>query len=228
MADMPAPPTPKKFGRELVIRTASSVILAPLAVWAVWTGEWPYLLLVSAILFIGLYEWVRLTGFGALAVIGVLYLGLNLMALIWLRSQPEIGRDLTFFLLLSVWAVDTGAYFAGRLIGGPKLAPRFSPSKTWAGLFGGMAAAAAIGLLWAFIAGARQPQLALLLGPVIAVIAQTGDIMESALKRRAGAKDSGNLIPGHGGILDRIDGLLLAAPFFALYQFCLGLKLGWW
>ena len=228
MADMPAPPTPKKFGRELVIRTASAVILAPLAVWVVWTGEWPYLLLVSAILFIGLYEWVRLAGIGALAVIGVLYLGLNLMALIWLRSQPEIGRDLTFFLLLSVWAVDTGAYFAGRLIGGPKLAPRFSPSKTWAGLFGGMAAAAAIGLLWAFIAGARQPQLALLLGPLIAVIAQTGDIMESALKRRAGAKDSGNLIPGHGGILDRIDGLLLAAPFFALYQFCLGLKLGWW
>lgn len=228
MADMPAPPTPKKFGRELVIRTASAVILAPFAVWAVWTGTWPYLLLISVILLTGLYEWVRLTGFGALAVIGVLYLGLNLMALIWLRSQPEIGRDLTFFLLLSVWAVDTGAYFAGRLIGGPKLAPRFSPSKTWAGLFGGMAAAAAIGLLWAFIAGARQPQLALLLGPVVAVIAQTGDIMESALKRRAGAKDSGNLIPGHGGILDRIDGLLLAAPFFALYQFCLGLKLGWW
>ncbi len=228
MADMPAPPAPKKFGRELVIRTASAVILAPLAVWAVWTGEWPYLLLVSAVLFIGLYEWVRLAGVGALAVIGVLYLGLNLLALIWLRSQPEIGRDLTFFLLLSVWAVDTGAYFAGRLIGGPKLAPRFSPSKTWAGLFGGMAAAAAIGLLWAFIAGARQPQLALLLGPLIAVIAQTGDIMESALKRRAGAKDSGTLIPGHGGILDRIDGLLLAAPFFALYQFCLGLKLGWW
>lgn len=228
MADMPAHPIQKKFGRDLVIRTASAVILAPLAIWAVWTGEWPYLVLVSSVLFIGLYEWVRLAGAGTLAVIGVLYLGLNLIALIWLRSQPEIGRDLTFFLLLSVWAVDTGAYFAGRLIGGPKLAPRFSPAKTWAGLFGGMAAAAAIGLLWAFIAGARQPQWALLLGPVIAVIAQTGDIMESALKRRAGAKDSGTLIPGHGGILDRIDGLLLAAPFFALYQFCLGLKLGWW
>lgn len=233
MADAPASfatsPTPKKkFGRELVVRTASALVLAPIAVFCVWTGGIAYLALITLALIIGLYEWIKLTRFGVLGVLGVIYLTVNLAAFIWLRATPEIGRELTFYVLLSVWAVDIGAYFAGRLIGGPKLAPKFSPSKTWAGLFGGMVSAALIGYAWAYVAGARTPELALLIGAVISVVAQIGDIMESALKRRAGAKDSGTIIPGHGGVLDRIDGLLLAVPFFVLFHLLVGIRLQWW
>lgn len=219
---------PKKFGRELLIRTASAVVLAPVALWCVYSGGWPYLLLISAALFAGLYEWLRLTKISLLGVIGIAYLSANLVAFITLRSIADIGRDLTFYVLLSVWAVDIGAYFAGRLIGGPKLAPRFSPSKTWAGLFGGMIASALIGFAWADVAGARIPEVALLLGLVIGITAQIGDILESALKRKYGVKDSGNMIPGHGGILDRVDGLLLAVPLFVIFQRVVGESLGWW
>lgn len=222
------PNPPKKFGRELLIRTASAVVLAPVALWCVYAGSWPYLLLISAVLFAGLYEWLRLTKISVLGVIGIAYLATNLVAFLTLRSMPEIGRDLTFYVLLSVWAVDIGAYFAGRLIGGPKLAPRFSPSKTWAGLFGGMIASALIGYAWAFFSGARYPETCLILGLVIGIAAQIGDILESALKRKYGVKDSGNLIPGHGGVLDRVDGLLLAVPLFVIFQKLIGENWGWW
>jgi len=146
---------------------------------------------------------------------GIPYLGLAVVALAWLRTG-EAGRDNVLFLLLVVWASDIGAYAAGRLIGGPKLAPRISPSKTWAGACGGLAAAMAVGAVVALALhdGALARILAVAGG--IGVAAQLGDLLESALKRHYGVKDSGHLIPGHGGLLDRLDGVLTAAPVAAL------------
>lgn len=140
--------------------------------------------------------------------LGALYIGLPSIALIWLRNDPVTGRDVVIWLLLVVWASDIGAYAAGRLIGGPKLAPRISPNKTWAGLIGGIAAAAATSAAFAAAVDGASPGAAAVLGGLLAVVAQLGDLAESWVKRRFGVKDSGRLIPGHGGLLDRVDALL--------------------
>ena len=144
------------------------------------------------------------------------YLILPLIALLWLRLDAEYGRLAIFWLLLVVWATDIFAYFAGRGIGGPKIAPRLSPKKTWAGLIGGMFGAGVVGAAAAIWLNLGSPALLALVSAGLAVVAQAGDFFESALKRRAGVKDSGKLIPGHGGILDRVDGLVTAAVAAAL------------
>mgnify|MGYP002779968190 CR=1 FL=1 len=140
---------------------------------------------------------------------GIVYVALPAFALLLLRGQTG-GLVLAGWVLGTVWATDIGAYFAGRSIGGPKLAPRVSPNKTWAGLIGGILAALAVGLaLWRW--AGLELQLALA-SPILAVIAQIGDLYESWLKRLRGVKDSGSLLPGHGGVLDRLDGLVPVAP----------------
>lgn len=160
---------------------------------------------------------------------GVPYIALSCVALDWVRTENgEAGLGLFLFLLLVIWATDIGAYAAGRTIGGPKLAPRISPKKTWAGLIGGMVAAALVGAAVASLFGAAQPFLALLIAPLLAVAGQAGDLFESHMKRRVDVKDSGRLIPGHGGILDRIDGLIFAAPVFALLHGLAGQWVQWW
>lgn len=145
--------------------------------------------------------------------LGTLYCGLPVFALILLRRQPD-GVLLALWAMALVWACDIGAYFAGRTIGGPKLAPRVSPNKTWAGLGGGVVAAGLFG--WALHTWAGLPWQLAAASPVLAVLAQLGDLYESALKRRAGVKDSGTILPGHGGVLDRLDGLVPVAPMAAL------------
>ena len=135
--------------------------------------------------------------------------------MLWLRGVPELGLALLVWLFVVVWTTDTAAYFAGRAIGGPRLAPAISPSKTWAGLCGGMLGAALTGALAAWLLGSGRLLQAAGLGALLAVVAQLGDLVESGSKRAAGVKDSGTLIPGHGGLLDRVDGLLFAAPVFA-------------
>jgi phosphatidate cytidylyltransferase len=152
---------------------------------------------------------------GWLAV-GMLAIGVPCAALIWLRDQPVGGRSIVFWLLAVVWATDIGAYAVGRWLGGPRLAPRISPNKTWAGLLGGMASAALVGGLVAVLLDGAGLAVAGLVGGGLAVVAQAGDLGESLVKRRFGVKDSGALIPGHGGLLDRVDGLLAAAPVVAL------------
>jgi phosphatidate cytidylyltransferase len=137
---------------------------------------------------------------------GFLYIGapaFALMVLEWARF------DLVLWAMLVTWSTDIFAYFAGRSIGGPKLAPRISPNKTWAGLIGGMAGAGVIGALaaWAF----GLDLLFMVAGAPMALLAQLGDLYESKVKRRLGVKDSGSIIPGHGGVLDRVDGLLPVA-----------------
>jgi phosphatidate cytidylyltransferase len=145
---------------------------------------------------------------------GLLYAGFPTFGLLFLRSEPN-GLALTLWTLAVVWATDIGAYFSGRAIGGPKLAPALSPNKTWAGLGGGVFAAMIAGL--AIAAGFGLPRALLLLGAPMAVLAQIGDLFESWLKRKAGVKDSGRLLPGHGGALDRLDGVVPVAALMGLF-----------
>lgn len=145
---------------------------------------------------------------------GQIYVGLPILALLWLRDQPENGLVLTIWALSLVWATDIGAYFSGRAIGGPKIAPAISPSKTWAGLMGGMASATILAAC--FHNWLDLPLRLVWVTPVLAVSAQGGDFLESWMKRRAGVKDSGRLLPGHGGVLDRLDGVVTALPLAAL------------
>jgi phosphatidate cytidylyltransferase len=138
--------------------------------------------------------------------------------LLWIRERFQVGGaplgvELLLWVFITTWSVDIGAYFAGRTIGGPKLAPAISPNKTWAGLIGGMIAAAVFGGLWVYLL--QLPPLLYLLAPPFAVAAQLGDLFESWLKRRAGVKDSGTWLPGHGGALDRLDGLVVVATLTA-------------
>jgi phosphatidate cytidylyltransferase len=145
--------------------------------------------------------------------VGIVYVALPALALLFLREQPD-GLLLALWVLATVWTTDIGAFFAGRAIGGPKLAPTVSPNKTWAGLIGGVVAALALGLILSATAG--LPLQLAFASPILAVIAQIGDLYESALKRRAGVKDSGTILPGHGGVMDRLDGLVPAAPAAAI------------
>jgi phosphatidate cytidylyltransferase len=139
---------------------------------------------------------------------GMIYLGLPCVALIWLRNDPIAGRGVVLWLISVVWAADIGAYAAGRLIGGARLAPRVSPNKTWAGLAGGIGFAAATSAGFAGANGHLQLFGPAALGAVLGLTAQAGDLAESWMKRRFGVKDTSALIPGHGGLLDRVDGLL--------------------
>lgn len=154
---------------------------------------------------------------------GIPYLGLGAVALVWLRQPPASGGANVIVLLLIVWASDIGAYTVGRAVGGPRMAPLISPGKTWSGAFGGLAGAAAVGLAAAAILATepiswRPVAFAILIG----LISQAGDLFESLLKRHFGVKDSGALIPGHGGLLDRLDAVLVAAPAAALLALVLG------
>ena len=141
---------------------------------------------------------------------GPVYIAAAALALMALRLSPTCGLYAIFFLFAVVWSADSLAYFAGRALGGPKFAPRISPKKTWSGFFGAVAGGALAGLLFAWITGAAAGPL-FLVGAVLGGFEQLGDLFESAMKRRFGVKDSGTLIPGHGGILDRVDGLVAAA-----------------
>jgi phosphatidate cytidylyltransferase len=144
---------------------------------------------------------------------GMLYAGLPVLSLFYIHAQYD-GIDLSFWTLAIVWATDIGAYFSGRAIGGPKLAPVWSPNKTWSGLIGGMIAATVVGLALTTVLHV-QVRLAVLSG-FLAVAAQMGDLFESQMKRRAGVKDSGKLLPGHGGVMDRLDGCVPVLCIVAL------------
>lgn len=159
----------------------------------------------------------------AWTVLGCAYIGVPVVAAVWLSG---LGRQSLLWLLLTVWATDIGAYAAGRLIGGPRLAPRISPNKTWAGLAGGAALAAGVG--WAASALAHLPAELIWISPLLALVAQAGDLAESALKRHFGVKDTSRLIPGHGGLLDRLDGMLAAAPVAAAVCLVGGGDIGQW
>ncbi|MCO5163438.1 MAG: phosphatidate cytidylyltransferase [Mesorhizobium sp.] len=152
---------------------------------------------------------------GTLAAIGVGYAVLPAMALALLRSGEMSGLVAILYLFAVVWGTDIFAYFVGRAVGGPKLAPSISPGKTWSGAIGGVIAALFAGWTVAYFSGHPWPLLMGLLALPLSAISQAGDLFESGFKRRYGAKDSSRLIPGHGGVMDRVDGLVAAAV--ALY-----------
>jgi phosphatidate cytidylyltransferase len=153
--------------------------------------------------------------FGWFAAMGLPYAGIGALAFLWLRLQPHRGLHDTLFLLIVIWGTDIGAYLVGRVIGGAKLAPRISPGKTWSGSIGGLVIG---GFCGALVAGGLQgpDAFALLAGCLLSIFAQAGDLLESAIKRRLGVKDSGGTIPGHGGLFDRLDSFLAAAPVAAI------------
>jgi phosphatidate cytidylyltransferase len=249
--------------RNLLVRVAAALVLAPVAIAIAYAGGWPWAVLVT-LAAIGLYvEWLtiigvareaRIAGSGAvaLAIAGVclattqidaalvvLALGLAAIALlsprqrIWatagycyaaaaeiasvlVRLDQVYGFVALILILLVVWVTDIGGYFAGRGLGGPKLWPRVSPKKTWAGAIGGFAASLAVSAGFAAF-GLGRPGSFLLLGAALSVVSQAGDLFESAVKRRFGVKDSSHIIPGHGGLLDRLDGYVAAVVIAAIF-----------
>lgn len=152
---------------------------------------------------------------------GLVYAAAALVATILVRRDVDLGFVALMFVLLVVWVTDIGGYFAGRGIGGPKLWPRVSPKKTWAGAIGGLVLALVIALGFALFGFGRTVPL-LLLGAVLSVVSQLGDLFESAVKRRFDVKDSSHIIPGHGGLMDRLDGFVAAIVFAALVGFMRG------
>jgi phosphatidate cytidylyltransferase len=248
----------------LLRRTASALVLAPLAIGAAVWGGWLFAAACAITAVIVLWEWTGLVAratdwrivapgvavlcaaavllqqkapFAAGAAIaigasitagaammlrnregaspawmasGVVYAGIIPMALIPLRSDPEMGPAALFFVFATVWATDIFAYLIGGMLRGPLLWPRLSPKKTWAGAIGGLTGGIAAGSAVAYASAGTQPLIAGFLAVMLSIAAQVGDLFESWVKRRYGAKDSGRLIPGHGGVMDRVDGLLVA------------------
>lgn len=205
---------------DLGVRSASAVVMVALTGAALWLGGYVWALCVAMVAAGVLWEWARLlpgVAGSALArgiwlVAGAIYIGVAALTLGILGFSRTPALALLLAAVLGVIATDVGAYFAGRTFGGPKIAPAISPSKTWSGMIGGMIAAGVTLniLVWNFYPHALSmgwPRFAAV-GAGLAIVAQTGDFFESWMKRRAGVKDSGHLIPGHGGLFDRLDGLL--------------------
>lgn len=211
----------------IVLRILSALVLAPLVLACAYYGGLWFQGLVASGALLALYEWVKLcrsetAGEGVRSgerttwlILGGVYILAASASLLQVRDA-EAGRFIVFFLFGAVWLADTGAYLFGSLIGGPRLAPRISPNKTWAGLIGALAASAVSGSLFFGIFPDVSPIKLALIGALAGFVSQLGDLAESFAKRRFGVKDSGAVIPGHGGVLDRIDGLLAASLFMAI------------
>ena len=203
---------------ELLIRSVAGIVLILLAMGTAFLGGYAFAVFVALASVMIFYEWRRLVagwGFGWKAA-GFVYALVPALALLWIRDRAPQGLELLLWVFIVTWTTDIGAYFAGRAIGGPKLAPRVSPNKTVAGLIGGMVSAALAGYAWAELMSLSA--VLFWLAPLFAIAAQCGDLFESWMKRRAGVKDSGTWLPGHGGALDRLDGLVVVATLTAAVQ----------
>lgn len=198
------------------MRALTGAIMIVAALLAAYVGGDVLALIVAAVAAAMFYEWTRIVrGWGlGWHVSGFFYALFPALALLWVREHG--GFDLLIWAFIVTWSTDIGAYFAGRRFGRRKLAPEISPNKTIEGLYGGMAAATLFAGAWALGAGLGKPLLAF--PPLLAIAAQMGDLFESWMKRRAGVKDSGNWLPGHGGVLDRLDGLVPVAVLTAAAQ----------
>lgn len=203
---------------EFLLRTLTALVLGAAALLAAIAGGTLFAVIVAAIATAMFYEWTRIVrGWGPVwYVSGFFYALLPALALLWVRERDAHGLNLLIWIFIVTWATDIGAYLVGRAIGKRKLAPSISPGKTVEGLLGGVITAALLGGAWAVATGLPNP--ALLLAPFFALAAQAGDLFESGMKRRAGVKDSGTWLPGHGGVLDRLDGLVPVAVLTALAQ----------
>lgn len=193
----------------------AEISVAAIAVFvALGRPDYALLLLAAAAAAIGVTTFAA--GGAVWSVAGLVYAALPAAALVWLRSDPSLGLIAILYLFAVAWTTDTASYAAGRLIGGPKLAPRISPNKTWSGFVVGALVPALVGIAFAVALKSSSAVWLALVSVALALACQMGDLMESWVKRRFGAKDMSQLIPGHGGLLDRIDGLLVAAVLAGL------------
>ena len=196
----------------------SSLVLAPLVLAITWYGGWPFVALWTIAACIVLWEWSMLAkavpsavAYLGWMVAGLLYAAVLALAPAVLRGDAVLGFVAIVFLFAVVWSTDVFAYFAGRALGGPKLLPAVSPKKTWSGAAGGTLGAVAAGLIVVKVAGLQLTLGVAAVALLLSVVSQLGDLLESAIKRRFNAKDASHLIPGHGGLMDRLDGFLTAA-----------------
>lgn len=216
MTAHPAPKAtrPDGVGDNLPVRLVSSFVLAPFAVAAAWFGGFIFVAFWSAAALIVAWEWAKLVSRASnrplWLVAGGLYAAATLVAPLMLRTDPAYGFKALLLLFAIVWMTDVMGYVVGRVFGGPKLWPAVSPNKTWSGAVGGIAGAVAAGLVVAAFGMLALMPIAFL-AMILSMVAQCGDLFESAVKRRFGAKDTSHLIPGHGGLMDRLDGFIAAA-----------------
>jgi len=203
---------------ELLVRIISGLVMIGVALAAAFEGGDFFALLVAAVATAMFWEWWTLTrSWGPRWTVGgFVYALLPAISLLWIRERDPRGVDLLLWVFIVTWATDIGAYFVGRAIGRTKLAPSISPGKTVEGLIGGVIAAALFGGAWVIYLDLSR--ILLILAPLFALAAQGGDLFESWIKRRVGVKDSGHWLPGHGGLLDRLDGLVPVAVLAALVQ----------
>jgi phosphatidate cytidylyltransferase len=200
-------------------RILSAAVLGAVAFACLWQGGFVFSAFVMLAGLVMKKEWDALITQPStiLRAGGYAYVILPCASLIWLRSLENAGTAVTLALIAVISATDIGAYFVGRRFGRHKLSPAISPGKTWEGLAGGIIAATLAALLLSSAIPVPHTRGSIFwIAPFIALLAQAGDLFESSLKRRAGVKDSGSLLPGHGGLLDRLDGYMFAAPVFAL------------
>ena len=203
---------------ELAVRTISGIVMIAIAITAAIAGGYVFAIFAALAATAIYYEWTRIVrGWGlGWRIAGFFYALLPALSLLWIRDRSADKLDLLLWVFIVTWSTDIGAYFVGRAIGKRKLAPSISPGKTVEGLVGGVIAATLLGGAWAFVL--ELPPALSVLAPIFALFAQAGDLFESWMKRRAGLKDSGSWLPGHGGLLDRLDGLVPVAVLTALAQ----------
>ncbi|MBF0248692.1 MAG: phosphatidate cytidylyltransferase [Alphaproteobacteria bacterium] len=219
----------EKSDNTLKLRVLSAVVLAPLVLAAIAVGGWVYLGLLSVLGVLLVLEWTKMVqGRLAWVAFGAVYVAASCAALWVLRQDQAWGLTVLFWLVAVVWGADTGGYVFGKSIGGPKLAPAISPNKTWSGFLGGTALSAVGGWAVVFVMADGAGLGVAVFSAATGVVSQVGDLFESWVKRRFGVKDSGAIIPGHGGVFDRVDGLVAAAIGVVLMNMALqGNVLAW-
>jgi len=202
------------------VRIISSLFLIPIALIAIFYSSKLFTFLIIVIAILMAFEWTEMSrnmpNYKKWRLIGFFYIAIPLYCAIEIRS---ISSEILFWMFAIIWATDIFAFFAGRSLGGPKIAPKISPNKTWSGLIGGVLASMGIGLISALIYPGSW-SFFLMISILISIVEQISDLTESKFKRIFGVKDSGDIIPGHGGVLDRLDGMIFVAPLvYALICF---------
>jgi phosphatidate cytidylyltransferase len=195
----------------LALRIVSAAVLAPVAVGAAYFGGWPFAVFWAAAAIAVVWEWTRMVAGPIWIASGTIYAAAMFAAPVILRSDPAFGLLAIVLLFAIVWSTDIFGYFAGRAIGGPKLMPAVSPKKTWSGAIAGTLGAMIVAVLVAKLFGSFSTVAIAAVALLLSVCAQAGDLFESWIKRKFGVKDSSQLIPGHGGVMDRLDGFWAAA-----------------
>lgn len=212
----------KILDKNLFVRIITALILAPVVLVVVYKGGILFNSMVIIFAVLMSFEWNHLTSKSYInkspalwKVIGIFYITAPCVALMYIQNKHQ-GHLIIFWLLLTVWASDISAFFVGKIVGGPKLAPKVSPKKTWSGFLATLVVSYIIGIKSVTFFGSQSPKSLITLTITIAIYAQIGDLIESWIKRKFEVKDSGSILPGHGGILDRVDGIIITAPKIAI------------